>query len=360
MIVILALCLFWIPSAHAESLEAAKAFTQVQATITNIQEEIVDENGLRTYVFEAELDSGTRVVARTEESHPKGLPIRLKVGKRVFLQYLEGDPPSVFYEGMDRSRALWGILAIFIALSLVIGGKRGFASLFGLGITLLVLFGYVFPSILAGKDVLTVTIIGSIGILAVNMHIAHGLRRESFLAFISTVLGFLCVWIFAQLFSLWAGVSGMGSEDVMMLAQDMPFPVLTVRLFLAGVVLGAVGVLDDIAISQTEIVHELASANPALTRKELFLRSMRIGRHHIASTVNTLVLVYAGASMPILVLFLYHSGNVHAFLNSEIVTEEIIRTLAGTAALMLTVPIASFIASFGFPSKTLDTPHDHA
>ena len=95
--------------------------------------------------------------------------------------------------------------------------------------------------------------------------------------------------------------------------------------------------------------------DPTLSRKELFLRSMRIGRHHIASTVNTLVLVYAGASLPILLLFLSHSGDASAFLNSEAVTEEIVRTIAGTSALILTVPAASLIATFAYRHKSLDS-----
>ena len=114
--------------------------------------------------------------------------------------------------------------------------------------------------------------------------------------------------------------------------------------------------LDDIAIGQSEAVSELRRANPSLVRKELFLAAMRLGRHHIASTVNTLVLAYAGAAVPLLLLFMNAHVNLADFLNTETVAEEIIRTLAGTAALVLTVPIATAFSVFFGTGKRLDRP----
>ncbi|OGL61781.1 hypothetical protein A3C09_00190 [Candidatus Uhrbacteria bacterium RIFCSPHIGHO2_02_FULL_47_44] len=348
-----------VPLVHAESLDLPKTSTQVPATITEIQSVRPVTAGMNAYEFRAQTKTGEVYNVHTSDSAPEGIAISLKKGQKIFLQKIDGNPPQVYFEDVERTGALWWILSLFVLLALVVGLKRGFWSLIGLGMTLLVLFGFIFPSVLRGQDVLTVTILGSIGILAVNMLISHGFRKESFLAFLSTMLGFLCVWIFAHLFTSWTSISGTGSEDALLLVGDVPVEILTIRLFLAGVILGAVGVLDDVAISQTEIVHELVKADSSLSRRELFLRSMRIGRHHIASTINTLVLVYAGASMPILILFLYHSGNVSAFLNSEIITEEIVRTLAGTTALILTVPISSFIAAYGYSPNSLDMTHKH-
>ncbi|OGL98010.1 hypothetical protein A2318_02015 [Candidatus Uhrbacteria bacterium RIFOXYB2_FULL_45_11] len=314
---------------------------------------------MNAYEFRAKSETGELFDVRTQDSIPDGIPIKLTVGKKVFLQKIDSDPPQVYFEDVIRTQALWWIVIVFVLLSLVVGLKRGFWSLVGLGVTFFVLFSFVFPRIMQGQDALTITIIGSVVILAVNMHIAHGFRKESFLAFISTVIGLFCIWFFANLFTHWTDITGIGSEDVMLLVGDIPIEILTIRLFLAGVILGAVGVLDDVAISQTEIIHELVKTDPRLTRKQLFFSAMRIGRHHIASTINTLVLVYAGASMPVLILFLYHSGDVGSFLNSEIITEEFVRTFAGTAALILTVPIATLIAAYGFTPIKLDTPHDH-
>ena len=338
-------------SVHAEGLILSKSSTQIKASITEITTVIPEDNGLNTYLFRAKTTSNEIVDVSTEDSSPDGIPIKLVVGDAVSLQKIEGTPPQIYFEDIIRTNALVWIAILFIALTFVIGLRRGFSSLIGLGITFAVIFVYIFPQILRGGDVILTTVMGSIVILAVNMYVGHGFRKESFFAFISAIIGFLFVLLFAYLFSFWTKLSGTGSEDAVLLIGDAPVHFTTIQLFLAGVILGAVGVLDDITISQTEIVHELAVTDPTLSRKQLFLRSMRIGRHHIASTVNTLVLVYAGASMPVLLLFLYHSVNTISFLNSEVVTEEIVRTISGTTALILCVPISTLIATFAYKRK---------
>jgi uncharacterized membrane protein len=358
-ICILSFIFFSVPIAHAEQVISSGTTKQVRATITEVIQVNPTSKYLNQYIFRAKTVVGDLIDVDTSESIPSGIPIKLTVGKEIFLQVVDGSTPKAYFEDVVRTRSLWFIVALFVITSLIVGLKRGLLSLFGLGITLLVLFGYIFPSILQGRDVITVTIIGSVVILAVNMHIAHGFRKESFLAFLSTVIGLLLAWLFSSAFSLWTSINGMGSEDALLLVGDLPVEILTIRLFIAGAILGTVGVLDDIAVSQTEIVHELRKTDTTLTRKELFLKAMGIGRHHIASTVNTLVLVYAGASMPILILFLYHSVDIVSFMNSEVVTEEFVRTIAGTMALILTVPISTFIALWGRHPKSLDIPHKH-
>ncbi len=347
------LFLFLIPgwSARAEEPDLSRTTVEMKGTITEIISSVTEKDGLNSYAFRAKTSSGEIVEVRTKDSSPNGISIKLVAGDRVALQKIDGVPPRVYFEDVIRTNALLWISVLFIILALLIGWGRGLSSLVGLVITLLVLFGYLFPTILHGGDIITTTIIGSVLILAVNMHVAHGFRKESFFAFLSTIIGFLLVLLFAYVFSAWTKLSGTGTDDAVLLIGDASAHFTTVKLFLAGVILGAVGVLDDICISQTEIVHELANTDPSLSRKQLFFRSMRIGRHHIASTINTLVLVYAGASMPVLLLFLYHSVDTLSFLNTEIVTEEIVRTIAGTMALILCVPISTLVATFVYRRK---------
>jgi len=333
---------------------------RVHAVIEEIQSKEDLSGDLFQYKLRVKLESGEIVQVNTEDSFLRGISVELKKGQKIYLQKIGGEQSIYFFEDLVRTRGLILVFLVFLIFTLIIGLMRGVWSTIGLMITLWILFGMMFPAILAGKDVLLVTIFGSIAILAVNMHISHGFRKESFLAFSSTVIGFLLVWCFATLFTKWTFITGTGSEEASLLLSDIPVSISIVKLYLAGVMLGAVGVLDDIAISQTEIVHELMVTDPSMTFKKRFIPAMRIGRHHIASTVNTLVLVYAGASMPILLLFLSNSGDVLSFINSEIVTEEIVRTLAGTVALILTVPISTLIAAYGYSTKHIDrTPHAH-
>jgi uncharacterized membrane protein len=347
--------LFPLQSFGAQILETSVTTRQIRATITVVQSMQTDDQGLNHFVFQAKTEDGDAVTVRTDDSIASGLPIKLKKNQKIFLQEIQGIPPQYFFDDVVRSNRLIWIAVLFVLLALVVGFLRGFFSLVGLIITLGVLFGYIFPSIIQGVDPVVATVVGSIVILAVNMHITHGLRKESFLAFVSTVLGLLCVLFFTYLFSFWTMITGMGSEEAILVIGDIPLSTNTLRLFLAGVILGAVGVLDDVAISQTEIIHELAKADVRLTRKQLFVRAMRVGQHHIASIVNTLVLVYAGAAMPVLILFLNNTIGTSSFLNSEVVTEEIVRTMAGTSALVLTVPISTFLAAIFYQQTPLDT-----
>ena len=218
-------------------------------------------------------------------------------------------------------------------------------SLVGLVVTVLILFGFLFPAILAGRDPVIFTVLASIVILAVNMHISHGVRKQTFLAFLGTVAGLILVIVFSKLFVEMASLSGLAGEEATLLFWETGGVQLPVGILTAGIILGAVGVLDDVAITQSEVVGELLLANPNTKKKELFVKAMRIGRHHIASTVNTLVLVYAGAALPVFLLYIYGDHSLQTFFGNELIGEEIVRTLAGTCALVLTVPISTWFAT---------------
>jgi len=320
---------------------------EVRARITEISfDEIVDDN--RQMVFTAEAD-GMKYIVDTRVSLLEGLRHNLHVGDEVYLQVIQkdGSVTSVFLIDVVRTTNLFWLAVLFSLVIIVIGRWRGVASLAGLVITFVVLFALIVPSILAGKDPVFITIIGSLIILAVNMHLSHGFNKGTLYAFGSTVIGLALVWVFSNAFVAFAKLTGLASEEAILLQFHSETVSAPAGILLAAIILGAVGVLDDIAITQSETVAELREANPNLHQKELFTAAMRIGRHHIASTVNTLVLAYAGVALPLLLLFVHTQGvDVFRFLNEELVAEEIIRTLAGTLALVLTVPISTWLATY--------------
>ncbi|MFC1787959.1 YibE/F family protein, partial [Patescibacteria group bacterium] len=208
-----------------------------------------------------------------------------------------------------------------------------------------VLFGFVFPQILNGLDPVLATVIGSIVILLVNMHLSHGINKKTFVAFLSTFVGLILVYVFAKFFVALTQLSGQASDEAALLFQTTDQIALPAGLLLATIILGATGVLDDITITQSETVGELIDTNPAMDRKEIYQRAMRIGRHHIASVVNTLVLAYAGVAMPLFLLFMLREDiGILRFINEEVVAEEIVRTIAGTLALVLLVPLSTWFA----------------
>lgn len=298
------------------------------------------------YELTVETEDGTPFLVRTVDSYPEGYFVTLHEGQRVILQVFsgpDGEPQAVLSDLVRTPSLIW-IFLFFTFVTVLVGFFRGLNALLGLVVTIGILFLFVFPRILEGGDPVLTTVLGSIAILAINMHLSHGFQKKTLMAFASTVAGLALAVIFASIFVSVAKLSGLGSEEAMFLYLGSAAISVPTGILLAGIILGAVGVLDDIAIAQSEVVSELVEADPKLSQKELFMRAMRVGRHHIASTVNTLVLAYAGASLPLFLLFLQGGVSAGEFMNIELVAEEIVRTLAGTTALVLTVPIATWFA----------------
>ncbi len=326
---------------------SAQETVEVQATILNLIEETV-EGGESKTIIEARTDGGDSYVIDSSDAYTDLEPYALKEGDLVMLQVvMDADGNETAYiSDVVRTPMLLIILLIFVGVTLLVGWLRGLLAMIGLAVTIAVLFLFILPQILAGGDPVIITVIGAAMILIVNMHLAHGFNKQTLMALLATLIGLALVVAFAHLFVELARLTGLGSEEAALLSFTTVEIVSFKGLLLAGIILGAVGVLDDIAIAQSETVAELREANPELDDKELFRRAMRIGRHHIASTVNTLVLAYAGVAMPLFLLFLVTNEiELARFLNEPIIAEEIVRTLAGTTALVLTVPIATWFAT---------------
>lgn len=344
---------------EAEDIYGDQAFVQQEPQyqseeVTGRITEIISTSeidGVKQALFKVTSNSGEEFTVNTSESYTEGLRYKISVGDVVYLQVLRsndtGEVMAAYLADVRRTNTIAWLIVLFCALVIAVGWMRGVSSLFGLFVTLAILFLFVFPQILHGADAVLVTVIGSIVILGVNMHLSHGFNRGTILAFASTVVGLLLSLIFAKLFVHMADLSGLASEESALLYYTKPDIIFPSGILLSGIILGAVGVLDDIAITQSETVAELIKANDSLDRKELFIRAMRVGRHHIASTVNTLVLAYVGVAMPLLLLFIVTPEiTTMRFLNQEPVAEEIVRTLAGTMALILTVPVSTLFATF--------------
>lgn len=357
-VLLLGACWPWPAFAQAPAEPAAES-RDAQATVTRvIEDRVVD--GRRQMRFEAKAGDETFQVD-TASSYTEGLRYDIDAGDRVILVLLPDGEGGYDAQLSDvvRTRGLLLVFAAFAALTVAVGLARGITSLVGLALTLVILFGLVLPRILAGADPVAATALGGAGILAVNMHLSHGFNRRTFVAFLSTAFALGLAVLFARLFTAWGRLSGLGSEEAVFLSWQMGTGWDARGILLAGVILGAVGVLDDVSVTQTETVAELSRANPTLSPKELFVRAMRVGRHHIASTVNTLTLAYAGASLPLFLLFLKSSVSYATFANAEVVAEQVVQVLAGTSALVLAVPLSTWMAArFGAGKGDVHNPLD--
>jgi uncharacterized membrane protein len=252
---------------------------------------------------------------------------------------------TYFITEPNRWLPLITLLLLFVVVIIAVSRWKGVRSLLGLGVSLYVITQFILPLILAGYPPMLVSIVGAFALLAVTQYLIYGWSMKTHAAVLGILISLIITGVLATIFVDATRLTGFGTEEVGFL-QTSGVPIDPRGLLLAGILIGALGVLDDITISQASSVFELSSANPAFGVRELYRRAMNIGQDHIASTVNTLVLAYVGASLPMLLLFAIYPQPFGQIINREFVTEEVVRTLVGSLGLVVAVPITTVLAGF--------------
>lgn len=277
-----------------------------------------------------------------------------KVGDKVMVSYtkdFEGN--DLFYiTDYIRRDALIFLFIVFALLSIVIGGLWGASSLIGMAYSFLIIFKFILPQILKGTDPIMVAIFGAALIIPVTFYLSHGFHKKTHVAIIGTLLTLITTGILASFFVEITKLTGFASEEAGFLQAETGTLVNMKGLLLAGIIIASLGILDDITISQASVVQELKNANEKLRFRDLASRAMKVGRDHIASLVNTLVLVYAGSALPLLLLFINNPTPFGQVINHEIIADEIVRTLVGSIGLILAVPITTLLAASYFSKQT--------
>ncbi|HEU0024316.1 MAG TPA: YibE/F family protein [Thermoleophilaceae bacterium] len=244
----------------------------------------------------------------------------------------------------QRGTPMLLLAALFVGVVLIFARLKGALSLVGLAISLAVVVLFVVPSILDGKPPLAVAIVGSLAIALVTIPLAHGLRAKSLAAILGTCASLLLVALLAVVFTELTHLTGLSSEEATFLqlgGGDLSLE----GLLLAGMVIGALGVLDDVTITQASTVLALRDANPELGLRELVARALRVGRDHVSATVNTLVLAYVGAALPVLLIFSSSDLGAVDVVNLELVSKEVVATLVGSIGLIAAVPVTTLLAA---------------
>jgi len=325
----------------------------VRAEVTQIIEEGEIEMGEHTQTYqvarvnilegeyagiEMEIDYGKRQVRSDEYD--------LTIGDRVIVS-ISKTPENVinayFVDFVRTTPMLW-LAGIFALAIVVISRWKGVGALLSMAFSLYVIIGYIIPHILIGEDPLRVSIIGSIILLGVTLYLTYGWTLKTHAAVLSMILVLILTGVLSALFVFFAKLNGTGDESVMFLVQLTENPINMRGLLLGGMIIGALGVLDDLVTTQASAVFELYHANPNFKFLALYNSAMRIGQDHVAATVNTLVLAYAGASLPMLLLFSLARGDYGYLVNYALVAEEIVRTLVGSLGLIAAVPLTTVIA----------------
>lgn len=268
---------------------------------------------------------------------------RLQIDDAVVVGY-ESSTAYYFYADQDRRVSLLWLAALFVVVVLALGRIRGVFALVAMAATLLVLVGFVAPSVLDGNDPLLVSVVAASVIAFVSLYLTHGFSPTTTVALAGTLAALGLTLGLSWWFFRLARFTGLASEEAFVL------PVISEGLdlrglLLGGAIIGALGALDDVTVTQVATVAEIRRRSPDLPTAELISSGIRVGRDHIASTVNTLLLAYAGASMPLLLVFAVSDQSLEMIANSELIAVEIVRTLCGSIGLVAAVPLTTTLAA---------------
>lgn len=338
------LAVLWPPLPAAPADDGQQLVDAVVVTVTEqaAPAEAVMGRPIRTYDVTMELLEGPqagRTVAT--EALLEGLPT-LEVGQRV--RAIGNATDGWFVADFDRGWALWLLAGMFVVVVLLLGGWQGMRSLLGLAISLLLIGRFVVPAILAGSPPSLVALVGAVAVMLVTLYLSHGWSTRSSVAVVGTTVALVITVGLGLWFVDAAVITGLASEDAVM--ASLQVEALDVSgLVLAGLIVAALGVLDDVTVAQAATVYALHDTDPELDHLPLFRRAMAVGRDHVASTVNTLFLAYAGASLALLLLFPGSGRSFGDIVTSELVASEVVKLLVGSLGLIVAVPITTWLAA---------------
>ncbi len=341
--------------------------SSIDAQVDNYSEEYYRAEVLETRIVEA---------VNLEEAEPQTVSVRLQNGSRKgeeieaqFTGFAQGEElragetivvvmsstlagENFFVTDRYRINSLAIILGLFFFTAVLFAGIKGASSLLGLVFSILILALFIVPQIAQGSNPVFVSLFGAFVIAIVSLYVAHGFSKRTSIALAATLITLVIATGLSFLFVYMSNLTGYGTEEAAFL-QFGPFESINMRgLLLGGIIIGVLGVLDDITTSQVAAVDEIRKANPKLKIKSLYNRGVSVGTEHIASLVNTLVLAYAGASMPLFLLFSINQNlPFWVTINSEFIAEEIVRTLVGSSALIFAVPISTYLAAYFLSKK---------
>lgn len=347
------LCIALLPSSAAmQNAEPTEQFST--AVVVSIPSSVQDSSGGIPHEVQTVL---LRILNGAEKGKEVTLEngvvdgredMRLEVGEKVVLDKITDAAGQTEYLIKEAYRlpSLFWLTLVFIAVTIALGGITGITSLLGLAVSVLTLILFVIPRIVAGDNPMVICLIGAAIIACTSIYLAHGLNRRTSVALLSTLITLAIAAITAYIFVHASQLFGMGSEESLYLQTGMLQNVDLRGLLLGGIIIGCLGVLDDVTTAQCAAIDEISKANPSMTQLQLQRAGFSIGREHIASLINTLALAYAGASLPLLLLFkTQDTYPLWVTLNSEFLSEEIIRTLVGSLTLVCAVPVSTFLAA---------------
>ncbi|MEI6728702.1 MAG: YibE/F family protein [bacterium] len=321
---------------------AGNEIATIQETVTVVPNE-GDQKDQKIQIIR-QSDANTQIATQVEK------------GDEVVIMQIKSPTTKEYYIASKyRVGGLIWLVIAFAILVVLLTGLKGINAFIGLMFTLVIITQYLIPQILGGSNSLLITIITVALVLFISLPLSHGFNKRTMIALGSSIIAIFISFFVSQWAVDLTKLTGGASEDAFSLQFNGLINNLSLKgLLLSGVIIGVLGVIDDITTTQAVAVEQIAQADPKISEKDLFWRGMQVGHEHIISMVNTLALAYVGAALPLLLIF---SINVNTPLwvtfNNELIAEEIVRTLIGSLCLLLAVPIVTY-----FSAKYLRTTKD--
>jgi uncharacterized membrane protein len=334
LLIILLLLVSFGTSTHAQEDTTSFEKEYLSGEVINI---FTDKNGLTSY--ETRISNGNIVEINTVGEE-------VEVGTSLYLEYFPEQDVYNFLT-VKRQNPIVAMLAVFVVSIIVLAGFKGVRSLLSLAISIGLLFFVLIPLLLSGVDPLLATVICGLGILSISIFVTHGFNYQSLVSFLGSFASILLALGLIFIVNRYASLSGLISDEIQYLSFEMNNTLDLVKIISASIVVGVLGVLDDITITQVAVVRELSSSTQA-SRNEIFKRALRVGKDHIASLVNTLVFAYVGATLPMIMFISLLEIPFYILLSQEFIFIEIMRSLIGAIALTLAVPLTTWLSTHVF------------
>jgi uncharacterized membrane protein len=350
-----------VPTAWAqETYEELQAF--VAAEVVAIEDERIDKiygtdasttvQTVRALLKDG-IGAGSEVVFENDM-------VMLKAGDEIYLNHVRtiNGQEIYFLKDVNRKSGLLYLSLLFVGLLLIFARGQGVRALLSLGLSIAAILWLLVPALLAGYDPVLVSLLISGIILAVVLFGTHGFNALSTVAFSGTFLAVLFTSAVALIFVGSLRLNGFGAEASVALNFATNGRLDFAGLLLGSIIIGILGVLDDVAITQASVVQELKAANHNFKIWDLYQRGIKVGRDHVGSLINTLALAYVGASLPLVLLFSTSEAPVLFTLNQEVIASEIARIIVGSIGLVLAVPFTTLIAAWWFANHSVDDTHN--
>ena len=286
----------------------------------------------------------------------------LFVGDTIFVNRLVAiDETEYFtFKDVERRPQLFWMAALMVGLVLLFAGWQGMRALLSLGLSIAAIVFLLVPALLAGYEPALASLLIAGVILAVSLFLTHGLKPRVYIAFVGTFSAVGVTCLVAWLSVDWLRLTGFGSDASVYLNFSTGGTLDIAGLLLGSIIIGLLGVLDDVSITQASVVQELRGANPALSSFELYKRAINVGRDHVGSLVNTLALAYLGTALPLIMFYARANADFWQSINQEIIASEILRIIIGSIGLILAVPFTTLVAAWYFGNRQVDTSEVHS